>query len=450
MKRHSIRLRLVAAGGAAVLAALVIAAAGLDLLFERHVQRRAVAELSTDLDQLAAGLERGPDGRLTLAAPPTDPRFSEPLSGFYWQVEVEGNLLRSRSLWDGRLDPRGPPPLDGRARTIFGDGPQGEDLLVLERRVVLPARLGGAVARTAVAMNRAELRGAARAFVRDLAPYLGLLGVVLIAAGWAQLVIGLRPLAAVGARVSSVRSGAAARLGADFPEELLPLAAEVDALIDAREAEIARARARAGDLAHGLKTPLQALIGEADRLRDRGETEAAQGLDEIARAMSRHVDRELARARMAPAGRHVSTDPAAVLDRLVSVLRRTPDGARVAWRIEAPRNLRALIDSDDLAEALGALLENAARHAAGTVTVAIARDAGRVVIRIRDDGPGIPAHQLDDLLARGGRLDAAGPGAGLGLAIATEIVEAAGGDLRLSPGAEGLEASLTIPAAAPR
>ena len=104
MKRHSLRLRLVAAGGAAVLAALVIAAAGLDLLFERHVQRRAVAELSTDLDQLAAGLQRGPDGGLTLAAPPTDPRFSDPLSGFYWQVEVEGNLLRSRSLWAGGGD----------------------------------------------------------------------------------------------------------------------------------------------------------------------------------------------------------------------------------------------------------------------------------------------------------------------------------------------------------
>ncbi|WP_299133505.1 HAMP domain-containing sensor histidine kinase [uncultured Amaricoccus sp.] len=447
MRRHSIRLRLVAAGGAAVLAALVIAAAGLDVLFERHVQRRAVAELSTDLDQLAAGLERGPDGRLTLAASPTDPRFTEPLSGLYWQAEVEGDLLRSRSLWDGRLDPAGQPPLDGVARETFASGPQGEDLLVLERRVALPARLGGQVARTAVAMDRAELRGAARAFVRDLVPYLGLLGAVLIAAGWAQLVIGLRPLAAVGARVSAVRSGSAARLGADFPEELLPLAAEVDALIDARETEIARARVRAGDLAHGLKTPLQALMGEADRLRDRGEIEAAEGLDEVARAMSRHVDRELARARMAPAGRHVSTGPAAVLDRLVSVLRRTPDGARVAWRIDAPRDLRARVDPDDLAEALGALLENAARHAAETVTVMLTADAGHLTLSIRDDGPGIPLNHLDELVARGGRLDSAGPGNGLGLAIATEIAVAAGGDLRLNPGAEGLEARLTLPAA---
>ena len=57
-----------------------------------------------------------------------------------------------------------------------------------------------------------------------------------------------------------------------------------------------RARARAGDLAHALKTPLQALIGEAARLRAAGAGAAAQGIEEIAGAIDRHVQRELARA----------------------------------------------------------------------------------------------------------------------------------------------------------
>ena len=66
-RRSSIRLRLFAAGGAAVLVSLALAAAGLMVLFERHVQRLASVELSADLDQLAASLERGADGGLVMA-----------------------------------------------------------------------------------------------------------------------------------------------------------------------------------------------------------------------------------------------------------------------------------------------------------------------------------------------------------------------------------------------
>ena len=110
-----------------------------------------------------------------------------------------------------------------------------------------------------------------------------------------------------------------------------PLAAEVDALIEAREAEIGRARARAADLAHGLKTPLQALMGEAERLRTGGAVAAADGIEEVAEAMRRHVERELARARIASAGRAAACDPAQIVPRLVAVLRRTR-----GWR---PRRL---------------------------------------------------------------------------------------------------------------
>ena len=144
----------------------------------------------------------------------------------------------------------------------------------------------------------------------------------------------------MGARVAAVRSGAARRLGGDFPAELRPLAAEVDALIGAREADIARARARASDLAHGLKTPLQALEGETRRLAARGEEEAAAGIAEIGTAMQRHVDRELARARIAAAG-WSACEPEAVTARLLAVLRRIPQGQRIDWRPEFQPGLRA-------------------------------------------------------------------------------------------------------------
>lgn len=446
MKLDSIRLRLVAAGAAAVLASLAVAAIGLHVLFERHVRRLAIVELSADLDQLTANLERGPDGRLTLSQFPGDPRYRQPLSGLYWQIDAPDDRLTSRSLWDATIPAPDDGLRDGRPHEHLLPGPDGGSLLVLDRTVFAPSRFGPGGIRIAVALRNAQLEAAAHAFVRDLAPYLTLLGLFLTGAGWLQVRVGLRPLADVGSRVAAIRSGAATRLGDDFPAEVRPLAAEVDALVAAREAETRRARARAGDLAHGLKTPLQALIGEADRLRAAGAEAEADGIEEIVAAMRRHVDRELARARIAASAPSAHSAPAVVLRRLMSVIRRTEDGARLDWRIDAPREIGMRIDADDLTEALGALLENAARHARTRVAVTLRRDGPGAEIVIDDDGPGIPEARLHDLSDRGARLDMAGPGTGLGLAIAREIAEAAGGSLELTNRARGLRVRLGIPA----
>lgn len=445
----SLRLRLFVGGAAAVVAALALAAAGLTWLFENHVERRAAAELSLHLEQVVAGLERGADGSLALARRPSDPRFARPLSGLYWQIDAPSGRLRSRSLWDGALSLPPDELSDGAAHQHRIAGPNGGEVLVVERLVTLPPRLDAEAVRVAVALDRAELQAASRAFLGDLAPFLALLALALTGAGWAQVAVGLRPLAAVGARVAAIRSGAAARLGTDFPDEVRPLAAEVDALIDARERDVARARARAADLAHGLKTPLQALNGEAARLRAAGEAAAATGIEQIADAMRRHVDRELSRARMATGDRAAATDVAAVIERVLSVLRRTPDGARLAWRVEAAPGLRARVNAADLTEALGALIENAARHADAAVTITAQSAGERVTLTIRDDGPGIPPERLAEATGRGARLDETRPGHGLGLSIATEIAANAGGALALRNAAPGLEATLTLPAAAP-
>ena len=72
----SLRLRLALAGAVAILIALALMAFGLSQLFGAHVERRAVAEMGVQLDQVLAGMEAGQDG-LTLARPPADPRFVE-------------------------------------------------------------------------------------------------------------------------------------------------------------------------------------------------------------------------------------------------------------------------------------------------------------------------------------------------------------------------------------
>lgn len=445
MTRLSLRLRLALAGAVAVALAIVAASIALAGLFAAHVEGRAVAELSVQLDQVVAALDRGPEGGLTLAAAPADPRFGQVYGGLYWQVEQPGTILRSRSLWDYAL-PLPPDDLpDGTVHVHGIAGPRGEVLLAVERSVTLPDRIGGGTARVAVATDRAEIDGARAGFLRDVAPYSALLAAALILAGWAQIAVGLRPLAEIGRRVAGIRSGRARRLGADVPAELGPLAAELDALLDAREADVARARQRAGDLAHGLKTPLQALLGEAGRLRATGREAAAESIEDIAAAMRRHVDRELARTRVAIGAGDARADLAPVVAGIVRVVARTAAGRALDWVEDVPGNLAVAADAADLSEALGALAENAARHARSAVRIRAEATGASVTVTIRDDGPGIPPERIAALMARGAREDTRG--SGLGLAIAAEIAEALGGRLVLVPAEPGLEARLTLPRA---
>jgi len=443
--RLSLRLRLALAGAVAVTFAILLSSLGLAALFGAHVERRALAELSVQLDQVLAGVERGPDGALELTIDPADPRFRQVYGGLYWQIAAEDEVLRSRSLWDYELPLPADTLGDGAEHVHALAGPAGQPLLVIERSVTLPARLGGGIMRAAVGMDRTELAAARADFLRDLAPYSAVLAVALSLAGWVQIAVGLRPLGAIRARVADIRSGRAGRLGADFPAEVRPLASEVDDLLAAREREIARARARAGDLAHGLKTPLQALMGEAGRLRADGRADRADAIEDIAGAMRRHVDRELARTRVAMRGRQARADAGLVLAGLLRVMRRTEDGARCDWRVDLPDGLIAGADPDDLSEALGALIENAARHARGRVEITGHRRGKLIEITIRDDGPGIAPNRIETLMARGARVDTRG--SGLGLAIARDIAEALEGTLALCDAAPGLEARLSVPAA---
>ena len=446
MTALSLRWRLMVAGAVAVVLALGLAALGLAHLFGTHVERRALADLSVQLDRVLAGLARV-DGALAQVLPPADPRFEQPYSGLYWQIAADGAVLRSRSLWDVEL---ALPVEDGADATRHNHlliGPEGAEVLVLEQHVTLPASLGGGRARAAVALDTAELGAARRAFLRDMFPYLAVLGMVLIAAQWAQVTLGLKPLRRVGAEVSALRDGRRRRMGGDWPQEVQPLAAELDALLTAREADVERARGRAGDLAHGLKTPLQALMGEAARLRAADQAQAAEGIEVVVATMRAHVDRELARTRIALHSRNARAGAAAVARSVVAVLQRTPGGQRLAWQVDVPDDLVLAIDAADLSEALGALAENAARHAAGRVEVGAVVMGAQARVTVRDDGPGLPADRRAAMMARGVRADETGPGTGLGLAIAAEIAEAAGGVLELEEAGPGLSATLVLPLA---
>jgi signal transduction histidine kinase len=448
MKTRSLRLRLIVGGVIAILIALTVAGGGLVFLFERHITRNIGDDLDIYLNQLVASIDVDAQDRIVVTRLPADPRFAEPLSGLYWQIaDDRGQLLRSRSLWDTALSLPSDQLAPGQVHHHVATGPSHTPVLVAERIVKLTEADKHVPVRVAVAADLARVSMVAAEFSRDLSLALGLLGVVLTLATAIQVSLGLQPLKALRQGMADVRAGRIHHLPPAAPTEVQPLVEEVNALLDAQEREIERSRGRAADLAHGLKTPLAALVGDAGRLRTTGQEEIARDIESAAEAMSRQVDRELAWARSRGAVRRktgLSTDLAPLVHALVATLTRTPEGARVTFEQQVPHGLSVAFDRTDLAEVLGNVLDNAARHAAARVRIAARVEPRGAAIVIEDDGPGIAPAAQASAVERGIRLDERAEGTGLGLAIVQDVLETYGWQLALDKSQElgGLQVTL--------
>jgi signal transduction histidine kinase len=448
MSGRSLRLRLLVAASASISMALVIAGFGMVALFDRHVERRVDAELATYLRQLAGLVVFDAAGEVGLDGDPADPRFDQPYGGLYWQIEDADRhrVLRSRSLWDQELALPDDVPSD--ILTLDAPGPQNSTLRVALRRIQFPAPRGARWLVLAVALDQRGQIEARRDFLTEVAPSLALLALVLIAAAWLQVNIGLKPLEHVRRGMQAIRARAQRRLDGDFPDEIQPLAQEVNELLAVQEAAVERARAQAGDLAHGLKTPLTILAQDARKLKERGETEIGREVEDLTRSMQRHIDRELARARIAANLRApgANADLPVVLRRVVDAIRRTPRGGAVHWAIDLREHLHLRMDAQDLVELSGNLVDNAAKWAREQASIHLEQRPSEIVIVIEDDGPGVPPDLIASLGERGVRLDESLSGTGLGLAISRDLVTAYGGSLDLSNRAEGgLRAEIRLP-----
>lgn len=427
MTFRSIRARMLAWSAGLTLGALVVAWLALSAVLGDFVGRRLDAELTAATRGVMAAAGWNTAGAFTVLPPPADARFDRPLSGWYWQVSDGAAVLaRSPSLVTGNLG------ADGAGRI----GPDGAALVAHQAAFTAPG--DGRRLTVTVTLPAADATAELAAIRRPLALALAVLGAALMAAQVLAVRGGLVDLTRFARAVAAVRDGKTDTLPPAQAAELRPLSDELSRLIAANAAQLARARAHAGDLAHALKTPLSVLANRAD-------PEDAALIDRMDRTIRWHLKRARAAAAGLDPAAHAALAP--VLEDVALVL--APEARRRGVTVEvaatgAP-DFRG--DAEDLAEIIGALAENAVKWARARVRISARRRPEGVEITINDDGPGIAEAERARLLTRGARLDETIPGHGLGLAIAADRIAAYGGRLTLGQAeGGGLAVTVTLPA----
>lgn len=437
--------RLLAGAAAFVALALLIAGIIIAGILSRFIRGQLDQRLDGQIAAVAEALDVAASGEVRLTRSVDSSPFDQPLSGWYWEVLADGAVLSSRSLADRTLTfdrPPRPPHHVGRPWPAKGRGPDGAPLLAriqdheVERRAV-----------TIVATApEAALRRPVREALVPLMLSLLALGAGLMLALVVQVRLGLSPLRRLRSALTEVRFGALERIPADQPAEIGPLVSELNDLLGENEERLIKARRHVANLAHGLKTPL-ATLGVIMREWQPGSEERAAALVDN---MDRLIRHHLARARAAALGGQ-SRKRAVVMPRLhdlLAALSKIHSEKDLRIEVDGPDRIAVACESQDLDELLGNLLDNAYRFARAKVRVEVHVKAGRALIRIEDDGPGLPDDHVPDALRPGRRLDENAPGYGFGLPIARELAELYGGSLRIGRSAwGGLQVTVALPIA---
>lgn len=447
MSGHSLRLRLLLGAGAWIALALLAAGIAIVLIFANSVAQDQREDLLASLDRVLTSASSGGEDLGSLQPGLGDPRYQTPGGGLYWQVvDLEtAETAQSRSLWDAALLA---PNASQEGRLTSATGPNAQTLSVLSQDVVVQQGAAFRRLRVSVAEDRAVRGRDIERFALDIAIALVVLAAALALAGWLQVYLGLKPLGSIRGALEDVAAGKRDKLAGNFPIEVLPLVAEVNSLLANHERSLAVARARADDLAHGLKTPLAVLSATAERLRSKGDETNAGVLTLLGEEMTERIDYQLrlAQLRVRHSEHRLSASLDQALIRSVAVLRKTGRGEELFWKLDTQK-VAADIDPHDLMELIGVLLENAANWARSEVKIACRLEGQIAVFEVADDGPGMSDGDIAKLGQRGQRLDESRSGTGFGVAIAMEILQFNAGRMTLSRSdAGGFKAVVRIPA----
>ncbi|WP_196158322.1 ATP-binding protein [Reinekea sp. G2M2-21] len=254
---------------------------------------------------------------------------------------------------------------------------------------------------------------------------------------------GLRPLRLIATDLNRIRSGESEALAGSYPKELTPLTQSLNQLLHSEQGQRERYRKAMADLAHSLKTPLAVMRAVANP----NQVEIREQVDRMDQIVRYQLQRAVTDARKGPVlGQRCDVNGA--VKRLGKALEKAfANDDKVLDLPDTDGEIYVAMDSNDVLEVLGNLIENAFKYGRSVIMVSFEVNEKTVLVNVDDDGPGLSEQESQQVLTRGKRLDSLQPGQGIGLAMVNDILSSYRLDMSISKSPlGGARFSLALPA----
>lgn len=393
---------------------MIIVMSGLSVVMyfsmQQLLQDYVLSRLQSDAESLASVVQRDQTRQWRVLPGRMSNVYDRVRSGHYYRVEVNDQVIESRSLFDAEFPPLG--EVSGLRGDYLVRGPGEERWLVWFQQI----RKDGQAITISIAEDIEPIN-------HQLLLYMGYALVLVVLVTGMLTYLQQRTLYRsfyifewLRQNLASIRHRKMDKSALEIPREILPLVGEIEKLVDQLHKRIERTRHAIGNLSHELKRPIQLL---SLQLESDDSVDRLKPLEDIKKI----VERELRRVKISGTpGRGAEFDLAAEIRLMIELMHKIY--AHIQVRFQCTDPLPAIdLDRDDLLELIGNLLDNACKFAATRVKLEIEASQDRLKLVLEDDGQGLDPGQVEQIRTRGVRLDESVAGHGLGLGICTDILD---------------------------
>jgi two-component system sensor histidine kinase PhoQ len=246
---------------------------------------------------------------------------------------------------------------------------------------------------------------------------------------WLVAYWSLRPIKALSSQIAELETKERELLDEHTPRELRGLVRNLNVLLSSERGRYDRYRTTLADLTHSLKTPLAVLQTTLRSLRngqqmsiEQAEPIMLEQISRISQQIGYYLHRATLRSEHLILVREIHSVPA-LLDSLCSALNKVYQRKGVVLTLDISPEITFIGEKNDFMEVMGNVIDNACKYCLEFVEISAVHTENELVILVEDDGPGIAEHQRELIFKRGQRADTLRPGQGLGLALASELIE---------------------------
>lgn len=424
IQQLSLRFRTFAAAVLALLIFIPLTAITLEKAFNSSLSQSMLQQLNVQNLSLISEFEYE-QGQSQMPERLYNDKFNIPGSGLYAFIKAEEKLLwRSLSTLDWPHMPRLPLPEIGNEQFI--------EIFNNDNTYFLYAFTAEFAYQTTyqavsfyILQDKTTFNAEKQKFAKTLWKWLSLMALLLLVLLLISLNAALLPISKLNKQIRLAEKGQLKRVDQTYPPELEKLKNSINHLLDSEQQQRNRYKNSLSDLAHSLKTPLAVLSGNTGLPKD-----AKEPLLQIDNQIKRQLKRAVAGA-SSSFEQAVAIPP--VINKLFNAMDKVYADKHINFEADIDENARGFKgDITDLMEILGNLMDNACKAAQQKVKVTLVEQAHQLMIKVEDDGPGIPSDKRQTLLQRGARLDSYKEGQGIGMAVVTDLVSAYQGKLGIT------------------